>query len=258
MFSRVKKHLTPSAFIALIALVFAVTGGAFAATGNGGGSPARATASSTHATLTASAAKKKAAPKPVRGPAGPKGATGATGPAGPAGATGPAGPGGPAGPAGPAGPTGATGPAGSGSQGPQGIQGEKGEAGKNGTTGFTSILPAGKTEQGAWSTSKGDEESGLILEYAPISFVIPLKSVIAETSVHYLKAGEQETSECPGTAEQPKAAEGFLCVYTANEQHITYSEPSPRSTGGVVLEFVSSTPNSYAKGSWAMTAGSEG
>ena len=36
MLSKIRKHLTPSTGIALIALVFALTGGAFAATG---GSP---------------------------------------------------------------------------------------------------------------------------------------------------------------------------------------------------------------------------
>ena len=82
MFRALRNHLTPSTAIAFVALVFAITGGAFAATGSvnnsgGGGS---------HGTLTASVAKKKAKPKPkggARGPAGPKGAPGATGPAGP-------------------------------------------------------------------------------------------------------------------------------------------------------------------------------
>jgi hypothetical protein len=89
MFQRVRKHINPATILALVALVFAVTGGAFAATG-GGNSPS-------HATLTASAAKSKAKPKTKAGPRGPvgpagkngaNGANGAQGPAGPAGANG--------------------------------------------------------------------------------------------------------------------------------------------------------------------------
>ena len=94
MFQALRKHLTPSTFIAFVALVFAVTGGAFAAGSHGGGSPVQATASSGRvgsATPLATSAKSKGKSKSKagpRGPAGPKGATGATGPAGPAGATG--------------------------------------------------------------------------------------------------------------------------------------------------------------------------
>ncbi len=101
MFHRVRKHLTPSMLIALLALVFAVTGGAFAAT-NGGGKASNK--------LTAQTAKSKRGP---RGPAGPAGAPGKEGKAGATGATGKEGAAGKEGPAGtnasllgPAGPAG--------------------------------------------------------------------------------------------------------------------------------------------------------
>jgi hypothetical protein len=169
--SRLKKHLTPSTAIASLALVFAVTGGAFAATGNrGGSSHANATggdaASQTLAVVAKSKAKSKTKAGP-RGPAGPKGATGATG------ATGAAGP---------AGPTDATGAGTPGTTGTEGKEGKPGasvtvgkatekecKAGKggatvsnasgsvpicNGTTGFTETLPAGKTETGVWGVSE--------------------------------------------------------------------------------------------------------
>lgn len=88
------RHINPAMIVALAALIFAVTGGAYAASGGGNGS---------HTTASV-AKKKKSSSKGTRGPAGPKGATGATGPAGPPG---------PAGNAGPAGPTGAKGDTGS-------------------------------------------------------------------------------------------------------------------------------------------------
>jgi hypothetical protein len=122
MFQSIRKHLSYSNVAATIALVFALTGGAFAATNPGG---------SSHATLTASAAKKKSTPKGPRGPAGPKGATGATGAAGPAGATGPGGAQGPQGPAGS-----------NGSNGEKGEQGTPGAKGTNGTSVTSAAIAA--------------------------------------------------------------------------------------------------------------------
>jgi hypothetical protein len=166
VFTKLKKHFTPSTAIAIVALVFAATGGAFAATGGGG---------SSHATLSASAAKSKAKPKTKagpRGPAGPAGKNGAPGPAGPAGATGPAGPTGPAGGTGPAGSPGEPGKPGEsvtvekaakpveckeggskltvGGKSEHVCNGEKGAAGPEGN--IKETLPSGKTETGSWST----------------------------------------------------------------------------------------------------------
>jgi len=81
MLQRARKHINPATILAFVALIFALTGGAFAATGAG----------SSHATLTASAAKKskkKAAAKGTPGPRGPAGSAGAAGPVGKAGANG--------------------------------------------------------------------------------------------------------------------------------------------------------------------------
>jgi len=237
MFQAIRRHLNPATIMAFVALVFAVTGGAFAATGGsrggGGSSPAKASASTGRtATFTAVAAKKKAKTKAsARGPAGPKGATGATGPAGPAG---------------PAGSAGATGPAGSGSQGPQGIQGEKGATGATGPAGATGetgpegvcsqahcVLPAETTETGTWTASGR-------IALGSISFTIPLAKALEGSGcgepeprakpcqVHYVSQNGKEqaffnlttfvwsaepTSDCPGTAAAPAAAPGNLCVY---------------------------------------------
>jgi hypothetical protein len=253
MFARVRKHFNPATGIAFMALIFAVTGVSFAATGGG---------NSSHGTLTASAAKKKAAPKGARGPAGPKGATGATGPAGPAG---------------PAGPTGATGATGAGTPGATGNTGATGETGATGNTGpagapgtsVTSVekatgafgngkcaeggsefkigsatptyacngkaaaggggekvfptLPEGKTETGTWGAVffhvvnvEGHGESEAV---SPISFSIPLLE--APKRADYVTAAEWEgepktghaEKECSGTVEEPTAEAGVLCLY---------------------------------------------
>ncbi len=64
---RLTKHLSPATGIAFVALIFAVTGVSFAATGGGSSSPA-------HATLIATVAKSK--PKAKAGPRGPAGPAG--------------------------------------------------------------------------------------------------------------------------------------------------------------------------------------
>lgn len=242
MFSAIRKHLNPATVMAFAALIFAMTGGAFAATSHGGGTSSEATASAEHGGHFAVAAKAKAAPKGKvgpRGPAGKAGATGATGATGPAGAAGPAGAVGPGGLQGPVGATGAT-----------GATGEKGTAGANGTTGFTKTLPRGATETGTWAmhpAAEGEEP------FAPLDFAIPLATELEAAQVHFMykqpegketckvqkATGETEEEEnerksceakdqkieriekeieatqafCPGNAEAPTAVEGNLCVY---------------------------------------------
>jgi Collagen triple helix repeat (20 copies) len=235
MFSAIRRHVTPATTMAFVALVFAVTGGAFAATGGG---------NSAHAPLTASAARSKAKSKAKagpRGPAGPRGATGASGPAGPAG------PVGATGPAGASGPQGETGP-----EGKQGIQGVEGEKGANGAPGeegspWTAggTLPPEKTETGTWSfgqaKTEGTEEYAEYGAFVPVSFAIRLKEGLEGSAVHFLtektlncaepqeparKECEEENKEvkerekanqeaCPGSAAEPTAEPGNLCVYEA-------------------------------------------
>ncbi len=219
MFQRVRRHLTPGTFIACIALVFAVTGGAFAATGSGGGGGGSGVKASASVTPAAVVAKAKAKPKPkagARGPAGPAGKNGASGANGAPGATGPAGA---AGAAGGRGEAGAVGPT-----GPQGPQGEKGESG---TTGFTETLPSGKTLKGDWNLTATATAAGQRFG-TDVSFDIPLKE--APVEVHYIRASglepiynkttaqEEEVAQpaCPGSAVEPEATVGNLCVYQAS------------------------------------------
>jgi hypothetical protein len=229
MFQRVRKHLTPATVMAFVALVFAVTGGAFAASGSGGSSPVKASASTGRtASFTALVTKVKKKSKSMggaRGPAGPRGATGATGPvgpAGPAGLTGPAGAIGPQGNTGATGVTGATGATGAAGKSVTGPAGPEGVCAKEHCT-----LPSNTTETGTWAASgTGNALKQFVL--AQISFPIPLAVPLGEKAVHFvLGSGTEEilfnettkkwevipTSSCPGTVESPEAAPGNLCVY---------------------------------------------
>jgi hypothetical protein len=267
MFRRIRKHMTPSTAIAFLALVFALTGGAFAASNNGRNTGIRASASSTLASTAKSKAKAKTGP---RGPAGPKGATGATGAPG---AAGPAGPGGAAGAkgengaAGATGATGATGPAGAtGAAGPQGATGSPWTAG--------GVLPHGKTETGVWGTGL---TSNTGQHTFPVSFPLPLENAPEPILV---PANQESAPGCPGrgggTFEEgyeptiPMAEEGKLCVYemdleSASPETQVFSKyqyeegfrefalvPGASSTGTLVNFNCTAVCN--VAGTWAVTA----
>jgi hypothetical protein len=327
MFQALRKHLSPATFIAFIALVFALTGGAFAATGSGGSSGAKARASVTPTAFAAKAKAKLKTKAGARGPAGPagkNGATGATGAAGPAGATGPAGTAG-AGTAGATGATGATGP--QGPAGPKGEKGEKGETPKGG--GYPTTLPKGATETGVWAAHPN--KTGEVVD-APISFNVPLAAALAPEHVFFVQLPAVTTEElehlktevgekksevgskkteceaipstpiekmkkeacegelegekgelaskeaalnqkethfkeleaaCPGTAVEPKAGEGDLCIYTGFLHNASIgnaftpysvSQAGAATTGAFLSVEATAEAPILAYGTWAVTA----
>lgn len=167
--------------IAVIALVFAMFGGAYAASDSGGGK------------ASVSAKKAKAGP---RGPRGPRGKAGRAGPAGPQG---------------PAGEKGATGPA-----GPQGSKGDPGAPGAPGAPGTPgepwtpdNVLPGGATLTGVW----GGFQVGSGNQSFQLSFPIPVTE--APEVVIVEDPGNEETAKCPGLDANgnPEASPGVLCIY---------------------------------------------
>ena len=193
-----------------------------------------------------------------RGATGKQGAQGPTGAQGVAGATGPAGPTGPQGIPGVQGNAGEAGPAGR--QGPMGPPGEQGQLPRS--------LEAGKTETGAWTISAGATNPPV----TTISFPIPLAHAMGEADVHYV-ASTGDGVGCPGTAQQPSAEPGDLCVYqvfTENvilqgglAKEVRIADPSEASFSGTQGAAVSGALLSlgaevgaksvYAYGTWAVT-----
>lgn len=201
---RIRKHLTFANVAMTLALVFAMTGGAYAA----------------HHYIVNSI--KQINPKVVKQLKGKRG---------------PAGPTGPAGLAGPAGKDGAPGT--KGERGLQGERGEKGEAGPAGspwTAGGT--LPSKATEKGDWSLVAPNAQEFESVANA-VSFVIPLAAPLDASHVHFIRkpASPGEPGEepfyneankaiehrvqpaCPGSAEAPTAEPGNLCIYTQQEEN---------------------------------------
>ncbi len=262
--------------ISVIALVFAMLGGAYAASNNSGAGKATASA------------KAKRGP---RGPRGPEGPAGPSGPQGPAGASGKDGAAGKAGTNGTNGTSGADGKsvtvtavqtgatecnglggaidkqegAGSGSEVCNGEEGAAGPEGQPWTAGGT--LPVEKTETGVWAlvgnrqTVKDGNGNNVVIgdgEVTQISFAIPLAAKLKLTKIIAIDATTMDPVHCPGSAEKPASpppASGYLCLYQAAMNNIF---PFPGLTnvgvGGILIELHPSADGVFsAKGSWAVT-----
>lgn len=258
MFSTLRNRFGIPGVISVIALVFAMFGGAYAASNSSGGGKATASA------------------KAKKGPRGPKGATG---PAGPAGSAGPAGPKGDAGADGSNGAAGSAGAAGKNvtlaeelpgancAEGGTKVEVEgapaskryvcNGEAGPQGNSGSPwtagGTLPNGSTETGSWSSTAA-------FDYVSISFPIPLANALEAGKVHY--QGEANfASTCTGSAAAPTAPSGQLCVYVAlaiNQKineilNVGTGEAGAGKAGAVVSTEATSAQGPTILGTWAVT-----
>jgi hypothetical protein len=226
MLSRIHEKLGTVGFVlAVVALIAALAGTAFAAAGLNGKQKKEV-----------KAIAKKFAGKP--GPAGAQGPKGDTGAQGPKGDTGP--------------------------KGDKGEQGERGLQGVPGETGFTTKLPSGETETGAWAF--GITASNRV-QMVPVSFNIPLEE--APEAVHVIDANGLErvinegtieevpaSAACPGEVAEPAAEPGNLCLYTDVEINLGFAPyPFTRlyATGAAVAMLPSET-EARANGTWAVTA----
>jgi hypothetical protein len=262
MFSILRNRFGIPGVISVIALVFAMIGGAFAAS-NGNG---------VHATASAK-----------KGAKGPRGPRGKPGPAGPQGPVGPAGPKGDPGSPGANG-TSATASAFSGAQGSCAEGGVEiksagptalvcnGKKGANGTFG-TEPLPAGETLTGVWSAA-GDRSSSSIS--FPIEVNSPLTALIQfsvgvpfgvqiEDEATHIYPAEGATEEeilngwaeaCPGSATEPKAESGFLCIYPTKGEGVSGKVIAAAAEGpspyGISVPF-DLEANQEVRGTWAVT-----
>ncbi len=280
MFSTLRTRFGIPGVISVIALVFALFGGAYAASNSWGGGMATASA------------------KAKKGPRGPKGATG---PAGPAGAQGPAGPAGPKGDAGPKGEKGDPGINGVGTPGEPGksvtateiAPGEptfcdeqggvelevqdsgepheicNGREGEKGEPWAVGGLPTGATETGAWSftaseasaTAAGVYGAGKVL--VPISFSVPLAAPIRGSSNIHFVGETGDGVNCKGNIKDPKALPGQLCIYSYENENAEFQQvlsteavaAGETSKAGALIEFGEVGDHAVGAGSWAVTGG---
>ena len=256
-----KLHLTPSAVIATLALVLAMTGGAYAAK---------------QYLITST---KQISPKvlsALKGNAGPAGKSGANGVTGAKGEAGPAGIKGEKGEKGERGEKGETGK--DGEEGERGPRGQEGKPGAPGAIHPGETLPTGATETGTWTMTAGvnNQSVGGAIAQASISFAIPLADTLEGSNIKvepvYLEEEEKykPEPECPSTlvelteGKAAKAGPGFLCVYTVEEYRMEPAgfvhpiEAPLSSANGVILSAVVKEANenvARSLGYWAVTAG---
>jgi hypothetical protein len=150
--------------------------------------------------------------------------------------------------------------------GPQGIQGPQGTPGPAG--GFSTELGSGQTVRGVFAAVTDRVFLGFLypvhqLHAADyISFPAALPSVPVPQYCPYY---DPPTAECPGTAADPQAAPGYLCVYASSITEYTQLQfiggpvdlttPTPTRFGtGIVFWNSQPTRSISAGGTWAVTA----
>jgi hypothetical protein len=88
-----------------------------------------------------------------------------------------------------------------------------------------------------------------------MSLPIPLAAPIGFGNAVVLAQGEGETENCPGKASVPKAAPGFLCVYTKLSNLMLTNVVLETTVAGFVgLATFDEGSEAAAWGSYAMTA----
>lgn len=260
MFSIIRKRITYANVAVTFALVFAMSGGAYAAK---------------HYLITST---KQISPKVLSALKGKNGANGAQGPQGPQGAPGAQGPQGP-----------------NGTNGTNGTNGESvamksatvGECKEGGaafaTAGKTEhvcngspwtaggTLPKNAAERGQWAMSGTGPAFFL---QTGISFTVPLAAPLTANQTHFIgneegfkepkEAAAIKNGECSGTYTDPGAKSGNLCVFinptslngpgkVAIENAETAAEAGAGVSGAVLAELYIGSEIAHYEGSWVVT-----
>jgi hypothetical protein len=223
---------SPAMLVALVALVFATTGSAVAASLITSAQIKDGTIQTKDLSSTARKALK--GQRGLRGPAGAQGPQGAKGDTGATGATGPAGP-----------------------KGDQGIQGVPGP--------LLTALPSGSTLRGEFGIIEVASAGSEVYEQS-ITFQFPLAAGIPAANVHWVPAGGPVPAGCSGSLAAPGADAGHLCIF--NGEHTNAPATSPlicnwagtSCTSGTSKYGFAIAPSSTAAGhmevdgTWAVTA----
>jgi hypothetical protein len=257
-----RSRFTYSNVVATLALVFAMSGGAYAA------SKFLITSTKQIKPSVLASLKGKAG---ANGAAGAQGAAGAVGPAGPAGGVGPQGPAGTAGTAG--------------NPGLEGKAGKNGASGKEGSPWTANgTLPVGSTETGVWSMGPVPTGAGVTLLKTGISFPIPLAALIENAEncgeagkpacVIHIFGGTNIPAGCTGTIVESnvtelKAASGNICVWVqpglVQATEIQMRDPEANGSlgkagageagthGGLLATSQAFLEETEADGTWAVT-----
>ncbi len=151
-----------------------------------------------------------------------------------------------------------------GKEGPQGREGTQGREGPQGKEGpFPSTLPHGDTVTGTWGVTNGNGSGSSGSDWGTSAISFPYRLASAPTA-KFVQKGKTETG-CTGTASNPTAESGYLCVYEGISTEVNLTAPElcgpvggckeGASTVGVEVRIfgVSGTTRWYDWGTWAVT-----
>ena len=142
-------------------------------------------------------------------------------------------------PAGPAGPRGANGTPGA--NGANGVQGPAGP--------LPDTLPSGKTLRGAYEV----QAAAGALKDELTSFTFPLAAAPV-SHVWLLGVSNPDPANCTGTAADPQAAPGHVCVYEGSKSAAGTSAMIVSANRFSVTASLFSASGGYSAGTWAVTA----
>jgi hypothetical protein len=262
MFSKISRRLTYTNVAVTVGLIFAMTGGAFAAN---------------KWIITSKKQIKPSVLKQIQGKNGIPGSPGAVGPAGPVGPSGPQGLRGENGTPGTSGKDGVSVtstqlPAGN-EKCPQGgsefdaAEGKKTVACNGSPWAANGALPKGSSEHGTWTISQRTSGEKSEVVATSISFPIALAAPLDNAHVHYIPPGESTPSGCKGDYTKPEAETGNLCVFTKVVLDLFKFEPVTLSfaisnvetgegagvSGAYLLTEKNALLDIFAAGDWAVT-----
>lgn len=148
-----------------------------------------------------------------------------------------------------------------GQRGPRGAAGATGATGPTGATGLqgpagpiTGTLPQGATLRGFYYLKNTATVAGQEF-FQPISFGLQLASA---PTVHVVPFGGPNPSGCSGSASDPGAASGNLCIFerlgdVGEFDPLAAVENQATRFGGVVHQTSSGAGDLFAYGTWAVT-----
>jgi hypothetical protein len=134
-----------------------------------------------------------------------------------------------------------------GQQGPKGDPGPQGAKGDKGDPGSIAVVPSGKTIRGVYVLSF-DAAAGA--GTTSFSFGATLPSAPAAPPANFIDVGEGPTASCPGSAGNPQAAPGHLCVYEAHQSHTDQGATIFHPSSGITYQ-----SDAYGAGLWKTSVG---
>ena len=112
-----------------------------------------------------------------------------------------------------------------GARGLKGDKGDKGDAGAPGAAGRSALtsLQSGETVRGTIGTRANNLTPG---DEIAATATLPIPASVALDDAHVTVDGNDESAgECPGTAANPKAAGGFVCIYPWFQANVEAASP---------------------------------